>query len=127
MSTSILNLLDPEYRMGVLSIVRSGYRIFFLECPSHLLLLRFINTLRQTKGNVEGYLTNLQVLNCLFRPILDLKNFEKVCCRVQVENIRKFLLSMEHERTSSIDMDDALLHIMLHPNSRKYVRFQVGD
>ena len=55
-----------------------------------------------------------------WRPVIDLPHVEKFKMET-AESIRTSLIPGEW--VSSIDLSDAYLHIPIHPNSRKYLRF----
>ena len=135
----------------VLSIIREGYRIPFLETPSlvtspipfvvsdslHQSLIRKeIETLveKQAVERVErihspGFYSRIFLVpkkNKSWRPVVDLSPLNKY---IRLDKFRMETLSTirgavkVNDWAVSLDLSDAYLHVPIHPASRKFLRF----
>ena len=130
----------------VLSIIRDGFRIPFRSTPplssvslsqsSSLLLREEIVELLQ-KWAVErvqdpgtpGFYSRLFLVskkNGKLRPVIDLSLLNQYIRKQPfkmetVKSVRQSILV--NDWAVSIDLTDAYLHILIHPESRKYLRF----
>ena len=118
---------------NVLNIITNGYVLPFLSKPN---LVRFPLILSENKAHqkdqaLASCIQSLLSKNAIerhqrWRPVIDLSRLntflhvEKFKMETP-ESIRTSLIPGEW--VSSIDLLDAYLHIPIHPNSRKYLRF----
>ena len=135
---------------NVLNIITNGYVLPFLSKPNLVifpLILSEYKTLQKdqaladciqsllSKNTIErvenvkslGFYSHLFLVpkpHQRWRPVIDRRNTFLHVEKFQIktpESIRTSLVP--EEWVSSIDLSDAYLHIPIHPNSRKYLRF----
>lgn len=135
----------------VLSIVRDGYKIPFGEFPPTTSLPRFLmpqhSALHEVlvmlleKGAVErvfvpsspGFYSRLFLVpkkDGSWRPVIDLSSLNRfiVLDHFQMENTRSIRSSVKlQDWAVSLDLADAYFHILIHPQSWKFLRFTVGN
>lgn len=136
----------------VLSIIKNGFRIPFRTPPplssvpvimnqssSHLLreevskLLQKRAVERVTNPGTPGFYSRLFVVpkkNGKFRPVIDLSilNYYIQKKPFKMETVKSVRQSVSrNDWAVSIDLTDAYLHILIHRQSRKYLRFVVDN
>ena len=139
-SNNMLNIITNGYVLPFISkpnlvrapLIRSGYKALQKELALSSCIQSLLS--KNTIERVEN-VKSLGFYSCLFlvptphqrwRPVIDLSrlNIFLLVKRFKMEipeSIRASLIPGEW--ASSIDLSDAYLHIPIHPNSRKYLRF----
>ena len=81
----------------------------------------------RVKGAVEGFYSRLFVVpkpDGTFQPILDLSRLNKFLDppKFKLDNLQTVF---KDAWMANLDLKDAYFHILIHPGSRKYLRFRV--
>ena len=143
-SSNVLNIITNGYVLPFLSkpnlvifpLILSGYKTLqkdqtLADCIQSLLSKNAIKRVENVKS--LGFYSRLFLVpkpHQRWRPVIDLSRFntflhvEKFKMETR-ESIRTSLVPGEW--VSSIDLSDAYLHIPIHPNSRKYLRFATAQ
>ena len=135
----------------VLSIVKRGYKIPFVDHPplseipiffqqtQNLQLEEEINNLLQKRAVEEiypespGFYSRVFLVpkkNGKLRLIIDLSTLNKhiFTQSFKMKTQRKVRNAIQkHDWAISLDLTDAYLHVLVHKKSRRYLRFTVGD
>ena len=139
-SDNVLNIITNSYVLPFISkpnlvrapLIQSGYKALQKElalasCIQSLLSKNAIEKVENVKS--------LRFYSCLFlvpkphqrwRPVIDLSRLNTLLLveRFKMETPESIRASLiPGEWVLSIDLSDAYLHIPIHPNSRKYLRF----
>ena len=142
-------------RSWVVEVLRWGYQIPFVSAPSLPPVLIPLPSYsptsikgRSLQGEIEaliakgaiglaplspGYYSRLFVVQKAsggWRPVIDLSAFNKFVkqTKFKMESNQSVLRAVQHfNRMISIDLRDAYLQKPIHPDSRKFLRFMVGD
>ena len=139
-STNVLNIITNGYVLPFISkpnlvrapLIHSGYKALQKELALTVCIQSLLS--KNTIERVEN-VKSLGFYSCLFlvpkphqrwRPVIDLSRLNTFLLvetfKMETpESIRASLIPGEW--VSSIDLADAYLHIPIHPNSRKYLRF----
>ena len=139
-SNNVLNIITNGYVLPFISkpnlarvlLIYTGYKALqkdqaLASCIQSLLLK---NTIERV-GNVKslGFYSRLFLVpkpHQRWRPVIDLSRLKTFLLveRFKMETPESIRTSLiPGEWVSSIDLSDAYLHILIHPNSRKYLRF----
>ena len=139
-SNNVLNMITNGYDLPFISkpnlvrapLIRSGYKALQKELALSSCIQSLLS--KNTIERVEN-VKSLGFYSCLFlvpkphqrwRPIIDLSRLNTFLLveRFKMETPESIRASLvPGEWVSSIDLSDAYLHIPIHPNSRKYLRF----
>ena len=139
-SDSVLNIITNGYVLPFISkpklvrapLIHSGYKALHKEqalasCIKSLLSKYAIERVENVKS--LGFYSRLFLVpkpHQRWKPVIDLSRFNTSLLverfKMEIpESIRASLVPGEW--VSTIDLSDAYLHIPIHPNSRKYLRF----
>ena len=139
-SDSVLNIITNGYVLPFISkpklvrapLIHSGYKALHKEqalasCIQSLLSKNAIERVENIKS-LEFYslLFLVPKPHQSWRPVIDLSRLNAFLLveRFKMETPESIRASLiPGEWVSSIDLSDAYLHIPIHPNSRKYLRF----
>ena len=139
-SNNVLNIISNGYVLPFISkpnlvrapLIRSGYKALHKElaltsCIQSLLSKNAIERVENVKS--LGFYSRLFLVPKLhqrWRPVIDLSRLNTFLLveRFKMETPESIRASLiPGEWVSSIDLSDAYIHIPIHPNSRKYLRF----
>ena len=131
-SSNVLNIITNGYVLPFISkpnlarvpLTQSGYKA--LQKDQALATCIQSHLSKNTTERVENVKSLVPKPNQSWRPVTDLSRLNSFLLVEKFkmetpESIRTSLISGEW--VSSIDLSDAYLHIPIHPNSRKYLRF----
>ncbi|MEL7079268.1 MAG: reverse transcriptase domain-containing protein [Cyanobacteria bacterium J06582_2] len=105
----------------------------------HIALLEEVHAMLEKKAielvteDLEGFYNRLFVVpkpNGKWRPVLDVSCLNKfvILTRFKMESPASVLQAIRYlDWMTSIDLSDAYFHIPIHPHSKKYLRFVVGN
>ena len=139
-SDNVLNIITNGYVFPFISkpnlvrapLIRSGYKALPKDQAQASCIQSLLS--KNTIERVEN-VKSLWVYSCLFlvpkphqrwRPVIDLSRLNTFLFveRFKIETPESIRTSLIlGEWVSSIDLSDTYLHIPIHPNSRKYIRF----
>ena len=139
-SNNVLNIITNGYILPFISkpnlarvpLIQSGYKALQKEqalaiCIQSLLSKNTIERVENVKS--LGFYSHLFLVpkpHQRWRPVIDLSRLNTFLLveKFKMENPESIRTSLiPGEWVSSIDLSDAYLHIPIHPNSRKYLRF----
>ena len=137
--SNVLNIITYGYILPFISklnlgvpLIQSGYKALQKEqalatCIQSLLSKNAIERVENVKS--LGFYSRLVLVpktHQMWRPVIDLSRLNTFLLveKFKMETLESIRTSMiPGKRVSLIDLSDAYLHIPIHPNSRKYLRF----
>ena len=118
-TTGYVLLFIPKPNLVRAPLIRSGYKALS-SCIQSLLSKNTIEMMENVKS--LGFYSRLFLVpkpHQRWRPIIDLRRLNTFLLVERLKKSRK----VPGEWVSLIDLSDTYLHIPIHPNSRKYLKF----